>query len=286
MSAIAVVGYAHQTNFELVEAWRALGIDARLIPPADALSELAAGDLALGRLDVLPTLDGVEPGLQVLEWLELNGVTVLNSARTLLAAHDKLLTDAHLTAAGVAHPPAMLAESADDVRLLPFPYVVKPRFGSWGRDVYRCRTTAEREACLAVLGTRSWFRADGAIVQELLPSQGYDLRVIVAGGTVVGAAERVARAGEWRTNISLGGSLRKAWPSPEDFRLAIAAAAAVGGDVLGVDLFQTLHGRTVLEVNGAVEFDRRYSLPDSDVYAAVAEALQVGPGPLAAVEPA
>ena len=285
MSAIAVVGYAHQTNLELVEAWRALGIDARLIPPADALSELAAGDRALGRLDVLQTLDGVEPGLQVLDWLELRGVTVLNPARCLLASHDKLLTDAYLTGAGVPHPQSLLAESARDVRLLPLPCVVKPRFGSWGRDVFRCRTPDEREACLAVLATRSWFRADGAVVQELLPSPGYDLRVIVAAGAVVGAAERVARPGEWRTNISLGGSLREAGPSPEGFALAIAAAAAVGADVLGVDLVTTPRGLTVLEVNGAVDFDGRYSLRGSDVYAAIAEALQVGPGPLAAVEP-
>ena len=285
MSAIAVVGYAHQTNLELVEAWRALGIDARLIPPADALSELAADDRALGRLDVLQTLDGVEPGLQVLDWLELRGVTVLNPARCLLASHDKLLTDAYLTGAGVPHPQSLLAESARDVRLLPLPCVVKPRFGSWGRDVFRCRTPDEREACLAVLATRSWFRADGAVVQELLPSPGYDLRVIVAAGAVVGAAERVARPGEWRTNISLGGSLREAGPSPEGFALAIAAAAAVGADVLGVDLVTTPRGLTVLEVNGAVDFDGRYSLRGSDVYAAIAEALQVGPGPLAAVEP-
>jgi len=285
VSAIAVVGYAHQTNLELVEAWRALGIDARLIPPADALSELAAGDRALGRLDVLQTLDGVEPGLQVLDWLELRGVTVLNPARCLLASHDKLLTDAYLTGAGVPHPQSLLAESARDVRLLPLPCVVKPRFGSWGRDVFRCRTPDEREACLAVLATRSWFRADGAVVQELLPSPGYDLRVIVAAGAVVGAAERVARPGEWRTNISLGGSLREAGPSPEGFALAIAAAAAVGADVLGVDLVTTPRGLTVLEVNGAVDFDGRYSLRGSDVYAAIADALQVGPGPLAAVEP-
>ncbi len=280
MSAIAVVGYPHRGSLELVDGWRALGIEARLIPPADALPELAAGDLALARLDVLQSLDGIEPGLQVLDWLELNGVTVLNPAPSLRVAHDKLLTDARLTAAGLPHPPAVLAESPGDVRLLPLPYVVKPRFGSWGRDVFRCRTPDEREACLAVLATRSWFRAGGAVVQELLPSPGYDLRVIVAAGAAVGAAERVARPGEWRTNISLGGSLRAAPPSPDGFALAIAAAAAVGADLVGVDLFTTTRGLTVLEVNGAVDFDRRYSLRGSDIYVAIADALHLAPGPL------
>ena len=273
MRRVGVIGYPQPANVELVAAWRAAGIDAALLAPRDALSKLTVGDVAIGRLDVLQTLDGVEPGLETLGDLETRGVVVLNSAAALLAAHDKLLSDACLARAGVRRPPVTHAVTAEELRRCPLPLVVKPRFGSWGRDVFRCRNPDELEACLAEISGRGWFRKDGAVVQELVPSAGFDLRVIVAGGLVVGAAERVARAGEWRTNISLGGSLRPAHLSAEARSLAVAAAAALDADLIGVDLLPIPEGYTVIEMNGAVEFDGRYSLAGADIYAAIADAL-------------
>jgi [lysine-biosynthesis-protein LysW]---L-2-aminoadipate ligase len=274
---LAVIGYQQETNLLLVEAWRDRGIDAELLDPAEALDRLAPGDVALGRLDVLPTLDGIEPGLQALHWLELVGVRVLNTAASLEAAHDKLLTDERLAAAGVPRPSAEAVDTLDELLELPVPFVVKPRFGSWGRDVFRCRTPHERRAAVAVLATRPWFHKGGAVVEELLDSPGYDLRVLVAGGRVVGSAERSAAPGEWRTNVSLGGSLRHATVTGHVASLATAAAAAAGLDLCGVDVLPGRPGPLVMEVNGAVEFDGRYSLPGGDVYTAVAEALSLQP---------
>ena len=75
-----------------------------VLSPAQALTRLAPGDIALGRLDVLESLDGVEPGLWALDRLAALGVNVLNGRRTLIAAHDKLATAGALFAA--APPPA------------------------------------------------------------------------------------------------------------------------------------------------------------------------------------
>ena len=63
-----------------------------VLSPAQALTHLGPGDVALGRLDVLPSLDGIEPGLWALDRLASLGVTVLNGRATLTAAHDKLAT--------------------------------------------------------------------------------------------------------------------------------------------------------------------------------------------------
>src|SRR6476469_5903489 len=75
-----------------------------VLSPAQALARLSPGDVALGRLDVLASLDGVEPGLWALERLAASGVTVLNGRQTLLAAHDKLATAQALFDARVPHP--------------------------------------------------------------------------------------------------------------------------------------------------------------------------------------
>ena len=276
MSRIGVIGYAQPANVELVAAWQAAGLDAALVAPRDALSELSVGDVAIGRLDVLTTLDGVEPGLETLDELEARGVVVFNRSAALLAAHDKLLSDACLAGAGVRRPPAAHVGTVEELRRLPLPLVVKPRFGSWGRDVFRCRNLDELEACIDEIDGRNWFRKDGAVVQELVPSAGFDLRVIVADGVVVGAAERVARPGEWRTNVSLGGSLRPAAPLTAEARaLAVAAAAALDADLIGVDLLPLSDGYTVIEMNGAVEFDGRYSLAGSSIYDGIVDALDL-----------
>ena len=107
-----------------------------------------------------------------------------------------------------------------------------------------------------------------ALAQELIPPRGRDLRLLVAGGEVVGAIERVAQAGEWRTNVALGGERRAVRPPEDACRLAVRAAAAIGADLVGVDLLPDGEGGyVVLELNGAADFTQDYSLDGADVFA-------------------
>lgn len=153
------------------------------------------------------------------------------------------------------------------------PVVLKPRFGSWGRDVVRCDTWEELDAALAGLRLRVWFNGTGGILQRLVTPCGFDLRIVVAGGRVVGAIKRVAPSGEWRTNIALGGHREPVLPPADACEIALAAADAIGGDLVGVDLLPADAGTwTVLEVNGAVDFTGAYSVGD-EVFSAVQGAL-------------
>jgi gamma-F420-2:alpha-L-glutamate ligase len=200
---------------------------------------------------------------------------VLNEPTPILNAHDKLRTAMLLGQAGIPHPRTAHLRIGEQLPLAP-PVVVKPRFGSWGQDVVRCDSEADAPALIAWLEAREWFQRQGAIVQELVPPVGHDLRVVVAGGVVVGAEIRVAAPGDWRTNISLGGVHRRiAVPSPDATALALASVRALGGDFFGVDLLPTESGYTVIEVNAAVDFDSGYSLPGSDVFADIAAALDL-----------
>ena len=153
------------------------------------------------------------------------------------------------------------------------PVVVKPRFGSWGTHVVRCDSEADLRSHLEVIADHRWFRSCGAIVQELVPPSGFDLRLVVALGRVVGAVTRVCAEGEWRTNVALGAQRVPTTPPPDAIRLALEAAAAVNGSFVGVDLLPGRDGGwIVLEVNGAVELTSDYSFA-GDVFDAAAEAL-------------
>jgi RimK family alpha-L-glutamate ligase len=271
---IVVVGSsANEATSELVEGWRTLGIETRLVSGVHLGEQVEPGDVVLGRLDVLETLDGIEPGLLELLRLERRGFDVLNGSEALLAAHDKLRTARLLHAAHLPQPKTVHARYPSVPPFQP-PYVVKPRFGSWGRDVYLCHDGEALLRRLTDLQERPWFRRHGALVQEALPNNGRDLRVVVAGGRVVGAGERIAAPEEWRTNVSCGGELRPTKLDPDAAELARVAAAVIDADFVGVDLMPTTDGRLfVLELNGAVEFDDNCALDSRGVPEATADAL-------------
>ena len=233
-----------------------------VLSPAQALARLGHGDVALGRLDVLPTLDGIEPGLWALDRLDARGVTVLNPRRALVTAHDKLTTAEMLFAARVPHPRTVhVAPWLPEPELEP-PLVLKPRFGSWGSDVVRCD-----DAAVGRKRTRDDPRANVVRGDRRDRTEARRSRTATTcgssspAGTIVGAVRRVAAPGEWRTNVALGARREPVDPPSDARAIALAAAAAVGGDLVGVDLLPAgLGSWVVLEVNGAVDFNSTYSL--------------------------
>lgn len=78
MRIAIVAGAATPTNSGLAGGEQ--GASWEVLTPAQALSTLVPGDVAIGRLDVLPTLDGVDEGLWSLGALDTRGVPVLGSS--------------------------------------------------------------------------------------------------------------------------------------------------------------------------------------------------------------
>ncbi|MGZ8782563.1 MAG: ATP-grasp domain-containing protein [Gaiellaceae bacterium] len=270
---LAIVAQRRTATNVALAAAAPRGVDARILTPEQAATLLQPGAVALGRLDVADGLDGVEDGLWALGSLAARGVRVLNRAGALLAAHDKLLTARVLQREGLPHPRTKILHPGGPVPDWEGPLVVKPRFGSWGRDVARCDDEISFRRHLRGLEHRLWFQRHGALLQELVPPAGADLRVVVAGGVAVGAISRVAAAGEWRTNIGLGGTRVPVEPPEAALELAVRAAASSGAELLGVDLLPDGNGgHTVLELNGAVDFTREYRI-DADPFVAATAAL-------------
>jgi RimK family alpha-L-glutamate ligase len=257
----------------LAAAGRRIDLDVQVMTPPEAAKAATTDDLVLGYLDVRPTLDGIEPGIAKLRGLGSRGVTVINGPEALRACHDKLVTALRLGRAGLPHPETAYLSAASgrrDVSRLRFPLVVKPRFGSRGKHVAACADPDELGMLLRTLRRQAWFRRHGALLQELVPPAGYDLRLLVAGRRVVGAVRRVAAPGEWRTNVALGAARHPLQPQPHECALAVAAAAAAGTQLAGVDLIPQPDGSlAVLEVNGAPEFTAAYSLDGRNVFETV-----------------
>jgi [lysine-biosynthesis-protein LysW]--L-2-aminoadipate ligase len=194
--------------------------------------------------------------------LEADGAHVVNRAAVIETCGDKAATSAALAAAHVPQPRTIVAFGSDEVLAscedLGWPVVIKPVVGSWGRMVARCRDADAVEALLEhkrILGGPSH---QLFYLQEHVDKPGRDLRAFVIGDRVVAA---IAREGDdWRTNTARGAVVRAVPLTRELREVALAAAAAVGGGVLAVDLLESERGLLVGEVNHGMEF-RNSSAP-------------------------
>jgi [lysine-biosynthesis-protein LysW]--L-2-aminoadipate ligase len=189
--------------------------------------------------------------------VESFGVPAINPARVVELCSDKLLTSIRLRQAGLPTPRTAVAlttaAAAGAMERLGFPVVVKPLVGSWGRLLALVR---DHDAATALLEHREALPAPQARIvylQELIDKPGRDIRVIVVGEEPLGATYRIAD--QWRTNAARG-AVSVRCPLADDLsKLAVAAAQAVGGEVVGVDLLEGPGGELyVLEVNHNVEF--------------------------------
>jgi RimK family alpha-L-glutamate ligase len=148
--------------------------------------------------------------------------------------------------------------------------VIKPLFGSMGHGLVR---VSDPEIAFRIVRSLEQIRAV-FYVQRAVDHGGRDLRVFVVGGRVLAAIERRAPPGEWRTNVSRGGSARTCTLPPDWADLAIRAAAAVGADYAGVDLLPSVEGGVfVLEVNGIPGWEGLQRATGCDVAGAIVEHL-------------
>jgi [lysine-biosynthesis-protein LysW]--L-2-aminoadipate ligase len=194
--------------------------------------------------------------------LEAAGLPVLNSGAVIELCGDKLLTSLALGRAGLPTPRTAVAltpqAGLDALEQIGLPAVVKPLTGSWGRLAALLR---DRDAAVAVMEHREALPSPQqriVYLQELVDKPGRDIRVLVLGEEPLAAGYR--SAAEWRTNAARGGRFDPCALSGDVEKLAAAAARAVGGGVLAVDLLEGRAGELyVLEVNHTPEFQRLQS---------------------------
>ncbi len=207
-------------------------------------------DAVLARVIPNGSLEQIIYRVDALHWIEKRGVLVMNSPRAIERSVDKFYTTALLQEAGLPTPETVVCDGTVDamaaVRVMG-DVIVKPIFGSMGYGMVR---VSDPDVAFRVVQSLEQLRAV-FYVQRAIDHGGRDVRVFVVGGRTLAAIERRAPAGEWRTNVSRGGSAHAFELPPEWQQLAVRAAAAVGADYAGVDLLPSREGQVfVLEVNG------------------------------------
>lgn len=214
---------------------------------------------------------------------EAAGATVINSPRVIDTCGDKLATSVALVRAGVPTPRTGVAFDRDGAyRLaesLGYPVVVKPVVGSWGRMVARL---SDRDALEAVLEHKEALGGPQhriLYLQEHVRKPGRDIRAFVRsdptlGDDVIAAIYR--HSDHWITNTARGGKATNCEVTPELRTVVAAAARAVGGGAVAVDLVEAEEGLQVVEVNHTMEFRNSIETTGVDIPARIARyALEV-----------
>ena len=184
------------------------------------------------------------------------GVPTVNTYEVANICGDKLLTSTALVRNGVPTPRTIIAftpESAiEAIEEMGYPVVLKPAVGSWGRLLARINDRDAAEALLEHKVTLGSFHHGAFYIQEYVEKDGRDIRAFVVDGETICAIYRDSP--HWITNTARGGRASNCPVTPELASISEAAAAAVGGGVVAVDLFETAQGLQVNEVNYTMEF--------------------------------
>jgi len=287
MSIIVITKQA-KTDYEtsrLLESFAAKNIETRVCHPDDfdiiVDRDIRKGikykgeDIELPQLVLVRLGAGILPfQLAVLRHFEQAGVIVVNSGESISTAKDKMRTSQLLSRAGIPIPNTMMVRFPIQEKLITdnigYPCVIKVVTGSYGAGVYLCEK--KRDYKKIVEFVESLGSKKTLLVQEYLGDQpGEDLRVLVIGGKVLGAMKRSAPEGDFRANITNGGTGENFPVTEEIDYIARETASALGLTIAGVDLLFDKRGFRVCEANSNPGFNGFEKYCGIDVADAITE---------------
>jgi [lysine-biosynthesis-protein LysW]--L-2-aminoadipate ligase len=212
--------------------------------------------------------------LYALSILNSWGVRTVNSYQVVLTCGDKVSTSLALIQHDVPTPRTVVALSAEaalqTIEEMGYPVVLKPAVGSWGRLLSKVNDRDTADAILKHKATLGGPLHSVFYVQEYVDKPSRDIRTLVIGNEVVYAMYR--QSTHWITNTARGGEALPCPLSPEIRKLSLAAAQAVGGGILAVDLMEATDGRLLVsEVNHTPEFHGAAKAVDVDIAGKMAD---------------
>ena len=257
----------YHPNRRLAEAASEQGHRTTLIHPYRVWPVLEKGRPTLEGHSGMDTLDVVLPRqgatigdscLALIRHFGLMGIHLVNDLDSIRLTKNKFLTLQTLTAAMIHVPETVFINSPEGFqialeRLGGYPVVTKQASGRQGEGIVLVETNDDAESV-----TRDHLdRRKGLLVQRFISTAGrQDIRVLVVGGIVIGAMELRPRKGDFRANFHLSKESCFKDLSPEQEKIALNAASAVGLEIAGVDLIVDKKDRvSVIEVNYSPGFN-------------------------------
>ena len=194
--------------------------------------------------------------LYSLQLLELAGVPCINRPEVARICGDKIESSIALAKHGIAQPQLRVAftetQALAAIEELGYPVVLKPVIGSWGRLLSLISDRAAAETVLEHKQVLGSYQHSIFYIQEYIEKRGRDIRTFVVGDQCIAGIYR--ESSHWITNTARGAVAVNCPITDEIAQLSLAAAAAVGGGILAIDLFESPRGLLVNEVNYTMEF--------------------------------
>ncbi len=210
------------------------------------------------------------------------GVRTVNTHRVVQLCGDKLETSSVLVRAGVPSPRIKVAFTPESalaaIEEMGYPVILKPTVGSWGRLLSKVNDREAAESILEHKEILGSYQHSIFYIQEYIDKPARDIRSFVVGDENICAIYRYSQ--HWITNTARGGRAENCPITPEIAKLSLAAAKAVGGGVVAVDLLETQDGRLVVnEVNHTMEFRNSIDTTGVNIPAVVVDyVVKVGRG--------
>jgi [lysine-biosynthesis-protein LysW]--L-2-aminoadipate ligase len=200
--------------------------------------------------------------------LRHQGVPTVNRYSVFEMCGDKVLTTLALAERGIPTPRTVLAFSQSAalsaIEEIGYPVVLKSPVGSWGRLLAKLN---DREAAEAILEHKMVLHRSDAepfYIQQYVRKPGRDIRTMVVGDETIYGIYR--RSPHWITNTARGGDTVDIPITPEIDGLSRAAAQAVGGGIVAVDLLEDENGSLLVnEVNHTPEFHGAMQVAEIDI---------------------
>ena len=193
-------------------------------------------------------------GTAVVRQFELMGAFSAVTSQAIVRSRDKLRSLQILSKNGLGMPKTAFTNfsKGGEKQLIEqvsgAPVIIKLLEGTQGLGVVLAET---KKAAQSVVEAFHGLKARIIVQEYIKEAKGSDIRALVVNGKVVGAMKRQGAEGEFRSNLHRGGVATVIKLSRAEKQAALNAAKALGLDVAGVDMLQSLRGPLILEVNSS-----------------------------------